>query len=179
MVSDQHQEVGNFTARSAGFRNYDGQAEIFGVDAGFQYVTESGFVPFFNFSWLNDVVFDTEELGEAPETGRMYWLNTPPTRIRFGVNKIITGNSGFYGSLSGRYNEGFFAKQGGWEGDLPNYFLVDASVGYTMKNGLSFGINSTNLTDVVYRSFPRIPAQRRLIFVNLTYNFKHNLLKSR
>lgn len=63
------------------------------------------------FSWINKVVFDTEELGESLETGRMFWLNTPPTRLRFGVNKTVTGNKGFYGNITGGYDSGFFATQ--------------------------------------------------------------------
>ena len=72
---------------------------------------------------------------------------------------------------------GFSEKEGRWAGDVDDYFLVGASLGYKMNNGLSIDINSTNLTDIIYRSFPRILAQRRLVFINWKYDINHNIMK--
>ena len=176
MVSDQHVEVGAFNAISSGFRNYEGKANMFGIDLSIKYSYDNGLSPFLNYSWINDVVFDTEELGERPETGRQYWLNTSPSRVRFGLNKIVTKETGFYGNITGRYDAGFFATEGSWSGDVASYFMVDASVGYQFSNGINIGISGTNLTDVAYRALPRIPAQGRLVFLNITYDLVHNLL---
>jgi hypothetical protein len=37
-------------------------------------------------------------------------------------------------------------------------------------------MSATNLMDVLYRPMPYFPAQRRLIFVSVTYDLNHNIL---
>ena len=155
---------------SAGFRSFNGKAKYFGLEANLKYTIDNGFVPFATFSWLSDTVFDTEELGDDPESLRTYYLNTAPFRARFGINKIVTKEKGFYGSLVGRYDTAFEARDGVWNGDVDSYFLIDASVGYKFDMGLNLGINATNLTDVLFRALPNIPAQRRLVFLTAKYD---------
>jgi outer membrane receptor protein involved in Fe transport len=180
-MSDQHQEdtavalVNPFP--SSGFRSFDGKAEYLGLEGSIQYAMNQGFIPYANFSWLSDVVFDPQELGEHVGSLNTYYLNSSPFRIRFGVNKAATGNKGFYGSIAARYDAEFEAQDGVWNGTVPSYFLVDASVGYQFSSGLKVGFNSTNVTDELYRSLPNMPAQRRLVFANLSYALDYNLLR--
>jgi outer membrane receptor protein involved in Fe transport len=179
-MSDQHQQDPVALANpfpSSGFRSFDGKAEYVGLEGSIQYAMNQGFTPFANFSWLSDVVFDPQELGENVGSLNTYYLNSSPFRIRFGVNKVATGNKGFYGSISARYDAEFDAQDGVWNGTVPSYFLVDASVGYQFSSGLKVGFNATNLTDELYRSLPNMPAQRRLVFANLTYALDNNFLR--
>lgn len=177
-AADQHQTIpffANNNAPSSGFRNIAGKAKYFGLEGSVQYTTENGINPFFNFSWLSDVVFNPQKLGEPAGSSNAYYLNTSPTRLRFGVNKISTGK-GFYGSLAASYDTGYENLTGVWSGTVPSYFMVDASVGYDFGKGLSVDMSATNLTDVLYRPMPYFPAQRRLIFVSITYDLQHNIL---
>ena len=120
-------------------------------------------------------MFDSQKLGEPTGSSNSYYLNTSPTRLRFGVNKIAKGK-GLYGSLAASYDTGYENLTGVWTGIVPSYFLMDASVGYDFGKGLSIDMSATNLTDVLYRPMPLFPAQRRLIFVSLTYDLPHNIL---
>ncbi len=158
---------------NTGIRTYQGSAKYFGIEASLKYTTEKGYVPFATFSWLSDTVFDTKELGDDPASGRVYYLNTPPFRARFGINKIISDERGFYGSIVGRYDAAFRARDGIWNGNVDDYFLVDVSLGYKFNNSLTLDVSTTNLTNVIYRPLPNIPAQRRLVFLTIT----HDLVK--
>jgi outer membrane receptor for ferrienterochelin and colicins len=177
-VADQHQAIplfANNTAPSSGFRNIAGKAKYFGLEGSVQYTTDNGINPFVNFSWLSDVVFDPQKLGEPVGSSNSYYLNTSPTRLRFGVNKIAKGK-GLYGSLATSYDTGYENLTGVWTGTVPSYFLMDASIGYDFGKGLSVDMSATNLTDVLYRPMPYFPAQRRLLFVSVTYDLHHNIL---
>ncbi len=163
---------------NTGIRTYQGSAKYLGAEVDLQYNgAPFGLIPFATFSWLSDVVFDTEELDDDPTSGRVYYLNTPPFRARFGVSKLALEEQGLYGSLTGRYDAGFEARDGVWSGDVESYFMIDAAVGFKFSDKFKAGINATNLTDVLYRPMPNIPAQRRLVFVNLTYSVGDNILK--
>ncbi len=178
-AADQHSSVplfANNTAPSSGFRPIEGKAKYFGLEGSLEYANEKGINPFFNFSYLNDVVFDPSELGATTtSSNNSYYLNTSPMRLRFGVNKIAKGK-GIYSSLSASYDKGYDNLTGVWTGRVPDYFLIDVSVGYDLGNGVRFDVSSTNVTNQVYRPMPYFPAQRRLIFASLTYEIGHNVL---
>ena len=84
---------------------------------------------------------------------------------------MYNGNSGIRGSLSFQHDDEFNSNQGFYAGTVQEKNLVDASIGYTLKNGMTLDLSSTNLFDQQYRAFPNMPIIGRRVNLRATYSF--------
>ena len=154
---------------AAGYRTY-GNSVYYGIDLGLNYEFNKNWSGFFNYSALSQNEFTAEDLGEATGSGLNYFLNVPKSKYRFGVNYF--GDKGFRGNMSFQHDDAFFASLGQFSGITNEKNLVDAGLGYKLKNGIAIDLTCTNLFDSKYRAFVNMPNIGRRAIVKLTIDIK-------
>lgn len=155
---------------ATGYRIYpDAELTYWGSDLGLEYFVNNNLSLFGNYSWVNENVFDGEDLGEGADSPLSFALNAPKHKFRLGLN--YSSPSGFRGNLSFQHDDSFMASVGQFSGPTDEKNLVDAGIGYKFDNGLSIDLTATNLFDQKYRTFRNMPMIRRRVLGKLTYSF--------
>ncbi len=153
---------------AAGYRNF-GKLSYWGTDISIGYALNADFNIFANLSAVNDNYFFEEEVGEAKGSGLLYALNIPKTKFRFGA--IYAPDFGWRGNVSFQHDDAFEANLGQYSGTVAAKNIVDAGVGYKLKNGLSLDLACMNLFDSPYRAFVNFPQIGRRAIAKLIYTF--------
>ncbi|WP_138432376.1 TonB-dependent receptor [Winogradskyella algicola] len=174
-----------------------GQVDTYGFDIGLNYYFSDAVRATLNYSYFGSAI-DTDDLNNDGNLDGVVLeselpINTPANKVNLGLH--YTKNK-FYGAVFGRWIEDydFFsginvaAKTQDLDGDGVNEivenaqvgrtwnygplggFVIDANVGYTLNDNVSFGLNVTNLFDTEMREFVASPAIGRLISFELKYN---------
>ena len=154
---------------AAGYR-YFGEIDYLGADLGLEYYFSQDLSAFLNYSWIDQNVFEGEDLGEDPNSPLRYTLNIPENKYRIGLN--YTPESGIRGSVSFQHDDSFFVDYGQFSGDTDVKNLVDASVGYKFDGGLAVDVTASNLFNNEYRAFPNFPKIGRRVLAKVTYHIK-------
>lgn len=152
------------------YRNF-GNIEYYGVDATLQVIATSRLNFFGNLSFVNDDLFDNEELDEAG-TSLELALNAPKFKAKGGFAYSVPQGIAF--NASGRYTKGFPVRSGPYVGDIENYFLVDVGAGYDMSKhvkGMSIDFTVQNLLNNEHREFIGAPLIGRLAAGRVNFNF--------
>ncbi len=150
------------------YRNF-GSVEFYGVDVAFEYIGSSGLKIFGNVSVVSDDFFDDSELGEDG-TGLSLALNAPALKFRLGAAYQM--KNGFSVNAAGRYSDAFPVSSGPYQGDVPEFFLLDIGAGYDFEKyapGVRADISFSNILDNVHREFVGAPQLGRMVILKLTY----------
>ena len=107
------------------------------------------------------------------------WFNRPsgnPGDLNFPQNKVRTGmtyspEAGIRGSLSYQWNQAYTSNNSTFPGKIEARSLLDASLGYSLSNGVTFEASGTNLFDNEFRSLPGFPAIGRRVNLRVLYDF--------
>ena len=153
---------------AAGYRTY-GKIAYWGVDLSFGYQINQDFALFANYSTLSQTDFNATDLGEAPNSGLVYNLSVPKSKFRLGAT--YAPDYAWRGNISFQHDDSFVSNFGQYSGNTDVKNLVDAGVGYKLKNGLSLDLTCTNLFNQQYRAFPNLPKIGRRAIARLTYDF--------
>jgi outer membrane receptor protein involved in Fe transport len=156
---------------AAGFRTF-GEIKYWGTDIALNYLVNDNFSVFANLSALSQNKFEAKDLGEEPNSGLLYALNVPKTKYRLGI--VYAPEFGWRGNLAYQHDDAFFANFGQYSGTTEKKDLVDAGIGYKLKNGLSLDLTCTNLFNNKYRAFVNFPQIGRRAIAKLTYTFGGN-----
>ena len=154
---------------SAGYRIFeDVTRSHWGSDLSLEYYATDELTWWANASWLSQNEWIP---GQDDDDGLPFedFLNAPLFKYRAGL--MYNGNSGIRGSLSFQHDDEFNSNQGFYAGTVQEKNLVDASIGYTLKNGMTLDLSSTNLFDQQYRAFPNMPIIGRRVNLRATYSF--------
>ncbi len=146
----------------------DASSNRWGMDISTEYHINKDLSAWANYSWVGDVESKADD-NEATRAALSSLGNTPNNKVRAGM--IYTPISGFRANFSYQYNEGFTASAGQFSGVVPSTNLIDVSVGYQLKNGITLDLTATNLFDSEYRALPRMPKIGRRVIAKVTYNF--------
>lgn len=181
-----------------------GSVDTYGLDIGLNYYFSDAVRASLNYSYFGRSL-DTDDLANDGNLDGVVLeselpINTPANKLNLGLH--YTKNK-FYGAVYGRWIEDydFFsginvaAETQDLDGDgineivenaqvgrTWNYgplggFVIDANLGYSLNDNVSFGLNVTNLFDTDMREFVASPAIGRLISFELKYNV--NFFKNR
>ena len=104
-----------------------GTLKVYGMDASVQYLVSTTLSVFGNVSWVSDNFFSAEDLGEE-DPSLSISLNGPSFKFKFGGHYRL--DNGLDITASGRYIQGFPVVSGPYTGDIDDYFVMDAGVGY-------------------------------------------------
>ena len=152
-----------------GYRNF-GDLTYYGVDFGVNYLATDNLRLFGNYSWVNENSFDAKDLGEPEGSTDTYNLNFSQHKLRFGAN--YEPEFGFITGASVKHNSEFEANLGTvYSGTVEARTLVDANVGYNMKNGLFFNLSAENIFNKKYRAFPVMPEIGTRVLATVRYTF--------
>jgi iron complex outermembrane receptor protein len=146
----------------------DASSNRWGMDYSLEYHINKDVSAWANYSWVGDVSSKADD-NEATRAALSSLGNTPNHKYRFGV--LYTPEFGVRGNFSFQHNDGFTANAGQFSGEVPATNLVDLSIGYQFKNGLTFDITATNLFDSEYRALPNMPKIGRRVIAKATYSF--------
>jgi outer membrane receptor for ferrienterochelin and colicins len=152
----------------AGYRTF-GKIAYWGTDIGLSYAVNNDLSVFGNLSALSTNYFNAEDLGEAVDSGLEFSLNIPKVRYRLGVAYAPTW--AWRGNIAFQHDDSFKTIAGQYSGTSVAKNLIDAGVGYKMKNGLAIDLTCTNLFNQQYRAFTNMPIIGRRAIAKLTYNF--------
>lgn len=136
--------------------------DYFGSDIGINYSFTKDISGYLNMTFISENEFD------LPTAGK-FMLNQPKSRYRVGAKYFPA--LGLNGSLAFQHTPSF-EFQGGvlYSGTRDVQNVVDASLGYTLDNGFSFGVNATNLLGSDYRNAPNMPKQQRMVLAKVGYS---------
>ena len=151
------------------YRNF-GDVDYFGVDISSQFAISDRLNIFGNLSWVNDNFFDSDELGEEVATQELA-MNAPDWKVKGGFDYGVPEGVRFGAAL--RHINGFRVRSGPYEGDVPDYTLLDVNAGYDLNaltSGLRFDLTILNLLDNDHREFIGAPQLGRLAMARLTYS---------
>ncbi len=147
-----------------------GNVNYFGADLSLQYYFNEELSAFANYSWLDQIFFEDEDIG-LPGTGQVYSLNTPKNRIRLGVD-YIPEKQGFSYTASMRYQDAMEVSNGTiFSGPIDSYTIVDAGFGYRFNSGVKVNVTAQNLFNQEYRIMPKMPKIGRLVLVKGVVEF--------
>ena len=159
--------VGGFLA----YRNF-GRIEYWGMDISLQYLHSETLSFFANVSVVSDDFFDNKELNET-NTDLSLALNAPTFKSKFGFAYNVP--LGLSLNAAARYVKGFPVVSGSYIGDVDDYFLVDAGVGYDLGriySGMRFDVSIQNVLNNEHREFIGAPKVGRLALARLSYSFQ-------
>lgn len=158
----------NMAHNMAGYRIF-GKANYWGIDLGINYAINNDLSVFGNYSMVNKNTWNATELGEDPNSGLIYTLNIPKSKYRLGL--LYAPQTGWRANVAFQHDDSFFANFGQYSGDTDVKNLIDAGIGYKLKNGLSLDLTCTNLFNQRYRTFVNMPIIGRRAIAKLTYTF--------
>ena len=160
--------IGNMPELMMTYRNF-GRVEYYGIDASLQVLLDDRTNLFGGLSYVSDNFFDSEELGESnPDLSVA--LNASALKVRAGFSYSVP--RGFTFSLGGRYSEGFIVNSGPYNGEIENWFVLDAGAGFDFDRyapGLRLDVTVQNVLDNAHREFIGAPKMGRLGMAQLTY----------
>ena len=151
------------------YRNF-GDVDYFGIDVSSQFAVNDRLDIFGNLSWVNDNFFDADDLGEDLEALELS-MNAPDVKVKAGFDYSVPAGIRFGAAL--RHTNGFRVRSGPYEGDVPNYTLLDVNAGYDLSSltaGLRFDVSVLNLLNDEHREFIGAPQLGRLTMARLTYS---------
>ena len=174
-----------------------GSVDTYGIDIGLNYYFSDALRASLNYSYFGRSL-DTDDLDNDGNLDGVVLeselpINTPSNKFNLGLHY---NKNKFYGAIYGRWIEDydFFsginvaAETQDLDGDGVNEivenaqvgrtwnygplggFVVDANIGYSLNDNVSFGLNVTNLFDSEMREFVASPAIGRLVSFELKYN---------
>jgi iron complex outermembrane receptor protein len=163
----------------ASYTNVDDELDLWGVDLSGEALLTDVWSLAATASFVNDDAIETSQ-------GLTVTLNAPKTK---GSTSLRYNNLGLglFGEARVRFNEGFPAQSGVYEGiacldgapstALPcveSATLVDLNLEYTLPtlSGASIALSVQNLLDEEYVSFPGVPAVGRLALLRVKYAFR-------
>jgi len=138
-------------------RNADDINDDWGWEFHSKYYFSDVLQSFFNYTWFNNP-------GGQPGD-----LNFPQNKIRMGVS--YGPELGFKGSLSYQWNQDYTSNNANYPGKIDARSLLDASIGYGFKNGLTVEASGTNVLNNEFRSLPGFPKIGRMVTGRLLYDF--------
>ncbi len=147
------------------YTNVDEEIDLFGVDLSAQFLLTDFISLTGTVSLVNDDSFTTE-------SGQRVTLNAPKRKGSLGVEYREPAR-GLSGEFRTRFQAGFPATSGVYEGDVDSYTLFDANVSYQIPNlpGTTVQLSIQNLFDSAYQSFPGVPEVGRMGMLRLRYEF--------
>jgi iron complex outermembrane receptor protein len=156
--SDQVPETG-FPMLAFGYptRDPDAISDDWGFEFHTKYYLSNTMTMFANYTWFNR------------PTGMPGDLNFPQNKVRAGVS--YTPDTGFNGSLAYQWDQAYTSNNATFPGKIDPRSLVDASVGYGFKNGLSLEVSATNLFNNEFRALPGFPKIGRRVIGRAVYTF--------
>jgi iron complex outermembrane receptor protein len=98
-------------------------------------------------------------------------MNAPDWKVKAGFDYSVPEGVRFGAAL--RHINGFRVRSGPYEGDVPDYTLLDVNAGYDLNvltSGLRFDLTILNLLDNDHREFIGAPQLGRLALARLTYS---------
>ena len=150
-----------------------GEAEVAGLDLGFEYYASDQFTLNGNISYISLESF-TETEGQE-----QLLLNVPTTKLKGGITMSNVGFDNYSISLDGRWQSAYEFQSGYWDsevffadngGEIPSRFVADLSVAYQLpEQGLSLRANVSNLFDDDGVDVLGAPQRGRFIWVGLQY----------
>lgn len=159
--TDQMPETGvPHLAYGYSLRDPDRVFERWGFEINGKYYFNNTLSCFANYTWINR------------PTGNPGDLNFPQNKIRTGLR--YTPNLGWSGSISYQWDQAYYSYNPIFPGEIATKSLVDVSIGYGFKNGLTLEASATNLFDNKFRALPGLPEIGRLVTGRATYNFLVN-----
>jgi outer membrane receptor for ferrienterochelin and colicins len=114
-----------------------GEVETEGAELAFNYYLGTNWILDASYSW-----FDFEVKEQA--LGDRLFPNAPEHKYNLGVT--YRGGS-FDASLKYRWVDEFFWAAGIFQGNVPDYYVVDLAANYRLNDRISFGLDISNLTD--------------------------------
>ena len=192
-------EVSPGASTSAALLTYSnfGSVDTYGIDIGLNYYFSDALRASLNYSYFGRSL-DTDDLDNDGNLDGVVLeselpINTPSNKLNLGLHY---SKNKFYGAIYGRWIEDydFFsginvaAETQDMDGDGVNEivenaqvgrtwnygplggFVVDANIGYSLNDNVSFGVNVTNLFDSEMREFVASPAIGRLVSFEVKYN---------
>lgn len=146
------------------YRNV-GDVDLFGGDLSATYRVSDYWELGLATSVVEDNVFYTGE-GERIE------LNAPDFKARLSAG-YTNEEAGFEGNLQWRFVNGFPAASGVFVGQVPDYNVVDLTLGYAIPGmeGVRLQVDVQNLFDQEYRTFPGSPELGRFTLARVRYSF--------
>jgi outer membrane receptor for ferrienterochelin and colicins len=162
----------------ASYTNVDDEFDLWGVDLSGEALLTDVWSLAATASFVNDDAIETD-------TGLTVTLNAPKTKGSVSL-RYRDRDGGIFGEARVRYNDGFPAQSGVYEGTacLPNQpasalpcvdgaTLFDVNVEYRIPTlgGASLALSVQNLFDEDYVSFPGVPPIGRLALLRLKYSF--------
>lgn len=176
-----------------------GKVDTYGIDLGFNYYFTDALRGVLNYSYFGRNLDKTDMLNDGNKDGKVLDtdlpINTPSNKFTLGLNYT---SPTWFGAVFGRYVQDydFFsgvstaAKTQDLDGDgtiditenayyAPartwNYgplggFTVDMNAGYNFSNGMTVGVNATNLLNADIREFAGSPFIKRLVSLEFKYN---------
>jgi iron complex outermembrane receptor protein len=164
---DQNQAPGEIVGA---YRNF-GDIDFWGFDIALQIAATNRLSLFGNISYVSDDFFDDDELGE-PGSGLELALNASKFKAKGGFGYNLPNGLSF--NAAGRYTKGFPVRSGPYEGDIENYFLLDAGAGYDfgrLAPGMRIDVTVQNVLNNEHREFIGAPEIGRLALARITYTF--------
>jgi len=160
--------IGNMPELMMTYRNF-GRVEYYGIDASLQVMLDDRTNVYGGLSYVSDNFFDHEDLGESnPDLSVA--LNASALKARAGFSYSVP--IGFSFSLGGRYSEGFIVQSGPYNGEIEDWFVLDAGAGFDFGRyapGLRLDVTVQNVLDNAHREFIGAPKMGRLGIAQVTY----------
>jgi outer membrane receptor for ferrienterochelin and colicins len=154
-----------------GYRNF-GKVTYYGMDLSLGYQATKEIKTFANYSWVNKNSFTGSDIGEEEGSTNRYDLNFAQHKLRLGASYEQSGKQGVLGGLNMAYNSEFNSTLGFYDGTVESRFLVDANVGYKLKQGIFLNVAVDNIFNKRYRTFPGMPEIGTRILATVRYTFK-------
>ena len=141
-----------------------------GIDLAAEYSLTRDLSASGSISWLSDNLFKEVPVGKDKHSAMTdFSLNVSDTKIKGGIQYHPA--LGFNGSISARYQSKWDAINGAlFTGHVDAFTMVDVSIGYQFKKGLSVNATCTNLFQEDYRFIYGAPVIGRQAMVRLTYS---------
>lgn len=176
-----------------------GKVDTYGVDLGFNYYFTDALRGVLNYSYFGRKLDKTDLLNDGNKDGKVLDtdlpINTPANKFTLGLNYTTPT---WFGAVYGRYvqdydffsgvstaaktqdldgngsidirENSYYAPARTWNYGPLGGFTVDMNVGRNFSNGMTVGVNATNLLNAEIREFAGSPFIKRLVSLEFKYN---------
>jgi iron complex outermembrane receptor protein len=148
------------------YRNV-GSLSAWGADLTLEYHPSDAWAFYGGASWASDDVYDYKELGLSQEILEVS-LNAPTRKAKFGADYQ---QDRWAVGLHGRYNGGFWANSGIYQGPVSSYLVLDLTTQWnadTLYPGLRVDLSAKNLLNNRHREFFAAPVMGRFATLRVT-----------
>ncbi len=176
-----------------------GKVDTYGVDLGFNYYFTDALRGVLNYSYFGRKLDKADMLNDGNKDGKVLDtdlpINTPANKFTLGLNYTTPT---WFGAVYGRYvqdydffsgvstaaktqdldgngtidirENSYYAPARTWNYGPLGGFTVDMNVGRNFSNGMTVGVNATNILNADIREFAGSPFIKRLVSLEFKYN---------